>query len=133
MIIIYFLFLCSFLLFLVSIITNVKTHKYEGRADGKIVDIKETCRSGRNNKIYIYYPIYQYMVEGIIYEEEFPFGDKSPHNLPIGEEAIIKYDKKNPEKFIVTGKEYVWLGQALFGLFMSMIMLAIIIGKYLGL
>ncbi len=85
------------------------------------------------NKVYAYYPIYQYEVNSITYQSEFPFGEGSSSAIHIGEKVIIQYDKKNPENFIVSGKENAWLGQAIFGLIMSIIILAIIIGKYLGL
>ena len=133
MFIIYFLLLCSFLLFLVSFITNIKSHQYDGRSEGKIVSVNKVSHNGRNSKVYIYYPVYEYTVAGITYQEEFPFGDKCPNNFTVGEETIIKYDKKKPEKFIVSGKENVYLGQAIFGLVMSIIILAVIIAKHLGL
>lgn len=78
---IYFLLLCSFLLFLISFIINIKSHRYDGRSEGKIVSLNKVCHNGRNNKVYIYYPIYEYNVDGITYQEEFPFGDKCPNNL----------------------------------------------------
>ena len=40
MIIIYFLFLCFLLLFLVSLFINKKAHNYEGRTEGEIISIK---------------------------------------------------------------------------------------------
>lgn len=133
MIIIYFLFLCFLLLFLVSLFINKKAHNYEGRTEGEIISIKESYHYYRLNKVYAYYPIYQYEVNSITYQAEFPFGEGSSSAIHIGEKVIIQYDKKNPENFIVSGKENAWLGQAIFGLIMSIIMLAIIIGKYLGL
>lgn len=133
MVIIYLLFLCFFLLFLISFIINIKIRKYEGRTEAEIVSIEESCRNGRNRKIYTYYPTYKYEVNGITYQKEFPFGEVTPSTIFIGKKVVIKYDKKEPEKFIVTGKEYVWLGQAIFGLVMSIIILAVIIAKHLGL
>lgn len=130
---IYFLLLCSFLLFLISFITNIRSHRYDGRSEGKIVSLNKVCHNGRNNKVYIYYPIYEYNVDGITYQEEFPFGDKCPNNLPIGEETIIKYDKKNPQKFVVSGKDNAWLSQAIFGLVMSIVLLAVILSKHFDL
>lgn len=105
MFIIYFLLLCSFLLFLISLITNIKSHQYDGRSEGKIVSLNKVCHNGRNSKVYIYYSVYEYTVDGITYQEEFPFGDKCPKNLPIGEEAIIKYNKKNRKNLLFLVKK----------------------------
>lgn len=132
MIIICLIFMGCFLLFIVSLINNAKTHKYKGRVEGEIISINKTISNGKNMKVYTYYPIYKYVVDGITYQKEFSFGEESPNDIPIGSKVILKYDMKEPEKFIVSGKENVWLGQAIIVLIIALFMLAMLISKYLG-
>ena len=132
MIIICLIFFVSILLFILSLINNAKTHKYKGRVEGEIVSIYQTISYGNNMKIYSYYPIYKYIVNGTIYQKEFTFGEKSEDDIPIGSKVILKYDMKEPEKFIVSGKENVWLGQAIILLIIAFIMLAMILSKCLS-
>ena len=133
MIILFLLLISFFSIFMVAIINNIKTHKYKGITEAQIININESYHHYKLNKIYTYYPIYQYEVNNIMYRIEFPFGEDSPEDIPIGKTVIIKYNRNNPEEFFVSGKEYVWRVQAILGLVLSIIMLAIIIVKSLGL
>lgn len=131
MIILFFLFISSFLIFIAAIFNSIKTQKYEGRTEAKIININESYHNYKLNKIYTYYPIYQYEVNNIIYRIEFPFGEDSPEAIPIGKTIFIKYNRNNPEEFFVSGKEYVWRVQAILSFVISIIILAIIIVKSL--
>ncbi|MBE5983851.1 MAG: hypothetical protein E7248_11200 [Paenibacillaceae bacterium] len=133
MIILFFLFISSFSIFIAAIINSIKTHKYEERTEAQIININESYHNYKLNKIYTYYPIYQYEVNNIIYRIEFPFGEDSPESIPIGKTVIIKYNRNNPEEFFVCGKEYVWRVQAILSFVITIIMLSIIIVKSLGL
>lgn len=96
-------------------IMNFKSHKYKGRTVGKIIKVCEHVSWYKFSKRIYYYPIYSYTVEGITYEEKFPFYETSSSILPIGKDNILLYDKKNPRNFIPIGKENVWFKQSFIG------------------
>lgn len=131
MIVLFLLSISSFSMFIVAIINGIKTHKYAGRTEGQIININESYHNYKLNKLYTYYPIYQYEVNNIIYRKEFPFGEDSPNAIPMGKTVIIMYNSKNPEDFFVSGKEYVWRIQAILSFIISIFLLVLIIVKSL--
>lgn len=130
------IFLIFFTMFflIIFIISHIHdSHKYEGRAIGTIVKIREDYYYYKFSKIYQYYITYRYTVDGVIYEEEcrfsesiivyqytvsgFTYGKKyllskeTDKTFPIGKEVLLQYDEKKPQKFMPTGKEEMFFKQ----------------------
>uniref|UniRef100_UPI0006D01163 hypothetical protein n=1 Tax=Clostridium sp. NkU-1 TaxID=1095009 RepID=UPI0006D01163 len=92
---------------------NFKSHKYKGRTVGKIIKVCEHVSWYKFSKRIYYYPIYSYTVEGITYEEKFPFYETSSSILPIGKDNILLYDKKTPGILFLLAKRMSGLNSLL--------------------
>lgn len=98
--------------FIEAVIMDIKIRKYDGNTIGTIISVREIYTYNKFSKIYYYYPTFRYIVNGTVYEEEFPFNEKRKELLPIGGEKMLRYDKNNPTNFFPIEKETAWSLQA---------------------
>ncbi len=129
--ILFFLFIISVSIFIVSLIMVIKSKNYKGKVEGIIINVREDFYYYKLNRVYTYYPSFRYTVDGITYEREYPYGEASAEEIPVGNKVLLIYDEAHPENFI-TDKN-VWHNRVVLGFVLSSIILAVIIGKYLGL
>lgn len=129
--ILYFLFIISLSIFILSLIMVIKSKNYKGKVEGIIINVREDFYYYKLNRVYTYYPSFPYTVDGITYECEYPYGEVSAEEIPVGKKVLLKYDEAHPENFI-TDKN-IWHNRVVLGFVLSSIILAVIIGKYLGL
>lgn len=61
------------------------------------------------SEIYYHYPTFRYIMNRTVYEEEFPFNEKSKELLLVGGKKMLKYDKNKPTNFIPIKKENDWV------------------------
>jgi len=109
---------------------SIKIRKYKGHTIGEIINVSEYVTYYKLNKKTLYYPTYRYIVDGITYEEDFPFCKKSPNLIQIGQEKIISFDEKKPKNFVPEGEEYVWFKRAFIGFSCILFWLLIAIYAY---
>lgn len=107
---------------------DFRIRTYKGRTISKVINVNEHISYNRLNKKKLYYATYRYVVNGIIYEEDFPFFHKSPDLISISEEKMISYSKKKPKNFIPDGEDNAWFFQAFIGF--SCILFWLIIAIY---
>lgn len=131
-----FLFLILFTIeFLKDLWMVKKIHKYEGRVVAKIIRVRvHTCYDRIYTKINLYYPTYQYNVEGKNYEREFSQGYRGDFQR-VGKEVVLCYDKKNPEKIVPRDEEEFWKKEARKGailnfIFWGFFLYCLFTGKY---
>ena len=115
--IIFYICLICYIIYLTikAAIMSMKIRKYKGRTIGEIISVNEYVTYYKLYKKILYYPTYRYIVDGITYEEDFPFCKKSKKSIQIGQEKKISFDEKKPKNFVPEGEEYVWLKQAFIG------------------
>ncbi|MDW2797927.1 hypothetical protein RZO55_10110 [Clostridium boliviensis] len=82
--------------------------KYKGETTGTIISIREYHKRGYFIKDMEYYPTYRYIVNGIVYEEEFDLYEEKEDLLQIDQERMIQYDENNPKNFFPADKKNAW-------------------------
>lgn len=131
MLIFYMCIICYVLyLSIKAAIMSIKIRNYKGRTIGKIINVSEHVTYYKLNKKTLYYPTYHYIVNGITYEEDFPFCKRCPDFIQIGQEKMISFDEKKPKSFVPEGEEYVWFKRAFIGFLCILFWLLIAIYAY---
>ena len=77
--------------------------------EAKITEIKEEtseeeCENGSRYNILVYYPVYEYCVDGIEYCVKSSFG-VSHRDFEIGDTEMIRYDPDDPRKIYTKRSE----------------------------
>ncbi len=106
-----------------------RTKNFKEQTEATIIGVTETYTHYRFTKEYKYYPIYQYTVKGVTYEDKFSFADESKQDVFIGKKVILQYDKNNPYKYVPINKENFWLHKGI-GSFMGIISVLIVMIGY---
>lgn len=119
---------CVLYITIKAAIMDIRIRNYKGRTIGKVINVNEKILYNKLNKKKLYYATYRYIVDEVIYEEDFPFYHKLPDLIPIGQEKMISYSEKKPKNFIPDGEENVWFYQAFIGF--SCILFWLIIAIY---
>lgn len=118
--------------FIECVILIIRTKKYKHQTEATIIGITESYTHYRFTKKYRYYPIYQYTVNDVTYEEKFSFADESKEDVFIGRKVILLYDKNKPHKYVQMNKDKFWLHKAI-GSFMGIVsVLIVMIGYYIN-
>lgn len=94
---IFFISILCYVLYITikAAIMDIRIRNYKGRTIGKVINVNEKILYNKLNKKKLYYATYRYIVDEVIYEEDFPFYHKSPDLIPIGQEKMISYSEKN--------------------------------------
>lgn len=79
----FFLFIISVSIFIVSTIMVIKSKNYKGKVEGIIISVREEYYY-KLNRINTYYPSFRYTVDGITYKCEYPYGEASLEQIPVG-------------------------------------------------
>lgn len=104
-----------------------RLHKYDGRVTSKVISIRVQSYYYRIfTKVNLYYPTYQYNIDGIIYKTEFQRGYRDDFH-PVGKEVILCYDKNNLKKIVPLNEEKFWKKEAIKrGIFITLLWLAVL-------
>lgn len=86
----------------------LRMNDLDGCAVANIISIREDVRYRYFHKIYNYYPTFQYMSEGMIYEGESFWAYKASDNKKVGDKAVLYYDRDEPENFVTFEQERHW-------------------------
>ena len=118
--------------FIECVIMIIRTKNFKEQTEATIIGVTESYTHYRFTKEYKYYPIYQYIVKGVTYEDKFSFADESKQDVFIGKKVTLQYDKNNAFKYVPMNIEKFWQHKAI-GAFMGMIsILIVMIGYYLN-
>lgn len=71
---------------------------------------------------WVYYPVFEYRVNGQIYTVRFKYGSSSEYSYVIGQNVEIIYHRKRPEK-ITCKKNYMILIAGIIFIFMGIVVL----------
>ena len=96
--ILFFLFIILVSILIVSLSMVIKSKNYKGKVEWIIISVREEYYYYKLNRINTYYPSFRYTVDGITYECEYPYGEASLEQIPVGKKVLLKYDVAQPEK-----------------------------------
>ncbi len=86
-----------------TLVTGLRFKHYEGRTEGKVVEIQHFGSPREKSRNHDYRPVFRYTVDGTEYTRPFDVISRDKNRFRVGETVPLCYDLQKPERFAPEG------------------------------
>ena len=97
-----------------SLLKGLRARHYEGRTLGVVIQIQHYGSRREKSRNHNYLPVFFYTVDGVEYKNTFDVLSSDPKRFQEGDEVILAYDPKDPNKFAPEGDTSMMTSSILF-------------------